>query len=48
MSREADPQGTSTGEFGVQMRTRDMARLALLYLRIFNYRTLLVRPQIER
>lgn len=30
---ETDPQGLYTGGFGLHMRTRDMARLALLYLR---------------
>ena len=50
VSREADPQGTSTGEFGVQMRTRDMARLALLYLRggEWNGRQLVPREWVAR
>ena len=50
MSREADPQGASTGEFGVQMRTRDMARLALLYLRggEWNGRQLVSRDWVAR
>lgn len=50
MSREADPQGTSTGEFGVQMRTRDMARLTLLYLRggEWNGRQLVSRDWVAR
>ena len=30
---DTDPQGIYTGGFGMHMRTRDMARLALLYLR---------------
>lgn len=50
VSREADPQGASTGEFGVQMRTRDMARLALLYLRggEWNGRQLVSRDWVAR
>ena len=50
VSREADPQGTSAGEFGVQMRTRDMARLALLYLRggEWNGRQLVSRDWVAR
>ena len=50
MSREADPQGASTGEFGVQMRTRDMVRLALFYLRggEWNGRQLVSREWVAR
>lgn len=50
VSWEADPQGISTGGFGVQMRTRDMARVALLYLRggEWNGRQLVPREWVAR
>ena len=50
VSWDTDPQGIYTGGFGVQMRTRDMARIALLYLRggEWNGRQLVPREWVAR
>lgn len=47
---EMDPQGIHIGGFGMQMRTRDMARIALLYLRggEWNGRQLVPREWVSR
>lgn len=47
---DTDPQGLYTGGFGLHLRTRDMARLALLYLRggEWNGRQLIPRDWVAR
>ncbi len=50
VSWDTDPQGIHTGGFGVQMRTRDMARIALLHLRggEWNGRQLVPRDWVAK